>query len=160
MPEGRVLIGTAGNDHYRIGPEVVLVFDQSEPDVTLAGDHGGRTVTVVANTRSPGLAGARNSGIALADTELVAFCDDDDRWLPGKLSRQVEVFRADPGARFVSCGIQVRYGDRLVERSMTDEIMYALMELTGQTYVDMYAASVKERAAALQAAPSPEKRAS
>jgi 1-acyl-sn-glycerol-3-phosphate acyltransferase len=38
-------------------------------------------------------------------------------------------------------------GDRFIERSMTDEIMYALMELTGQTYVDMYAASVKERAA-------------
>jgi 1-acyl-sn-glycerol-3-phosphate acyltransferase len=43
-------------------------------------------------------------------------------------------------------------GDRFIERSMTDEIMYALMELTGQTYVDMYAASVKERAAALEAA--------
>ena len=39
-------------------------------------------------------------------------------------------------------------GDRFIERSMTDEIMYALMELSGQTYVDMYAASVKERAAA------------
>ena len=51
-------------------------------------------------------------------------------------------------------------GDRFIERSMTDEIMYALMELTGQTYVDMYAASVKERLAALRAAPSPEKRAS
>jgi 1-acyl-sn-glycerol-3-phosphate acyltransferase len=51
-------------------------------------------------------------------------------------------------------------GDRFIERSMTDEIMYALMELTGQTYVDMYAASVKERAAALAAAPPPEKRAS
>ena len=42
-------------------------------------------------------------------------------------------------------------GDRFIERSMTDEIMYALMELSGQTYVDMYAASVKERAAAEQA---------
>lgn len=38
-------------------------------------------------------------------------------------------------------------GDRFIERSMTDEIMYALMELTGQTYVDLYASSVKERAA-------------
>jgi len=38
-------------------------------------------------------------------------------------------------------------GDRFIERSMTDEIMYALMELSGQTYVDVYAASVKERAA-------------
>ncbi|MFC5993396.1 lysophospholipid acyltransferase family protein [Pseudonocardia hispaniensis] len=39
-------------------------------------------------------------------------------------------------------------GDRFIERSMTDEIMYALMELSGQTYVDLYAASVKEKAAA------------
>jgi 1-acyl-sn-glycerol-3-phosphate acyltransferase len=38
-------------------------------------------------------------------------------------------------------------GDRFIERSMTDEIMYALMELSGQTYVDHYASSVKERAA-------------
>lgn len=38
-------------------------------------------------------------------------------------------------------------GDRFIERSMTDELMYAIMELSGQTYVDMYAASVKERAA-------------
>ena len=31
---------------------------------------------------------------------------------------------------------------------MTDEIMCSLMELSGQTYVDLYAASVKEKAAA------------
>jgi len=35
-------------------------------------------------------------------------------------------------------------GDRFVERSITDEIMYALMELSGQEYVDMYAAKAKE----------------
>lgn len=38
-------------------------------------------------------------------------------------------------------------GDRFVERSVVDEVMYSLMELSGQEYVDMYAASVKERAA-------------
>jgi len=38
-------------------------------------------------------------------------------------------------------------GDRFVERSMVDEIMYSLMELSGQEYVDIYAASVKERSA-------------
>ena len=70
----------------------VVVHDGTEPDRSLERD----TVTVTRNVRSPGLAGARNSGIALAETELVAFCDDDDRWLPGKLSRQVEVFRSDP----------------------------------------------------------------
>jgi 1-acyl-sn-glycerol-3-phosphate acyltransferase len=35
-------------------------------------------------------------------------------------------------------------GERFVERSITDEIMYALMELSGQEYVDVYAAKVKE----------------
>ncbi len=35
-------------------------------------------------------------------------------------------------------------GDRFVERSMTDEIMYELMKLSGQEYVDQYAANVKK----------------
>jgi 1-acyl-sn-glycerol-3-phosphate acyltransferase len=38
-------------------------------------------------------------------------------------------------------------GDRFVLRSITDEIMYALMELSGQEYVDMYATAMKERIA-------------
>jgi len=45
-------------------------------------------------------------------------------------------------------------GDRFVERSMTDEIMYRIMELSGQEYVDIYAAKAKadiERAAAAAA---------
>ena len=37
--------------------------------------------------------------------------------------------------------------DRFILRSMTDEIMYTLMELSGQEYVDVYAARVKEDAA-------------
>ncbi len=38
--------------------------------------------------------------------------------------------------------------DRFVLRSVTDEIMYEIMRLSGQEYVDTYAASVKARAAA------------
>ncbi|HZE40114.1 MAG TPA: lysophospholipid acyltransferase family protein [Stackebrandtia sp.] len=37
-------------------------------------------------------------------------------------------------------------GERVVERAVTDEIMYALMELSGQAYIDEYAAKVKELA--------------
>ena len=52
-------------------------------------------------------------------------------------------------------------GDRFIERSMTDEIMYNLMELSGQTYVDQYATSVKEKAAAARPDPKiPDTRAS
>jgi 1-acyl-sn-glycerol-3-phosphate acyltransferase len=34
-------------------------------------------------------------------------------------------------------------GDRLVERAITDEIMYDLMELSGREYVDVYAQKIK-----------------
>jgi 1-acyl-sn-glycerol-3-phosphate acyltransferase len=36
-------------------------------------------------------------------------------------------------------------GDRIVLRAITDEIMYDLMKLSGQEYVDVYASSMKEK---------------
>ena len=54
-----------------------------------------------------------------------------------------------PGVRFGKpldfsryCGLE---SDRLVLRAITDEIMYALMELSGQEYVDEYAQQAKNR---------------
>ncbi len=35
-------------------------------------------------------------------------------------------------------------GDRFVERSITDEIMYEIMTMSGQEYVDLYGAKVKQ----------------
>jgi 1-acyl-sn-glycerol-3-phosphate acyltransferase len=43
-------------------------------------------------------------------------------------------------------------GDRFVLRSITDEIMYELMQLSGQEYVDTYAAKAKADLAAAKAA--------
>ena len=34
-------------------------------------------------------------------------------------------------------------GNRYIERAVTDEIMYELMQLSGQQYVDVYAAKLK-----------------
>src|SRR5947209_17887719 len=60
------------------GPlRTVVVYDQSAAEYELARD-GERPLTVLANWRTPGLAGARNSGIMALDTDLVAFRDDDD----------------------------------------------------------------------------------
>jgi 1-acyl-sn-glycerol-3-phosphate acyltransferase len=42
--------------------------------------------------------------------------------------------------------------DRFVLRSITDEIMYEMMMLSGQEYVDVYAATMKERIAAAKKA--------
>lgn len=46
--------------------------------------------------------------------------------------------------------------DRFVLRSVTDEIMYALMGLSGQEYVDMYATRAKELKAESKAASAPD----
>jgi 1-acyl-sn-glycerol-3-phosphate acyltransferase len=48
--------------------------------------------------------------------------------------------------------------DRFVLRSITDEIMYELMELSGQEYTDVYAATMKERLAAARRAVRPPSR--
>ncbi len=57
-------------------------------------------------------------------------------WRPAKV--RIEIGRPLDFSRYEGMA-----GDRFVERSMTDEIMYRLMELTGQEYVDVYAAKVK-----------------
>ena len=36
-------------------------------------------------------------------------------------------------------------GNRFIERAITDEVVYELMQLSGQEYVDVYAAKVKTR---------------
>lgn len=45
--------------------------------------------------------------------------------------------------------------DRFVLRAITDEIMYELMQLSGQEYVDVYAADMKERLAAAKRGRAP-----
>jgi 1-acyl-sn-glycerol-3-phosphate acyltransferase len=37
-------------------------------------------------------------------------------------------------------------GNRFIERAVIDEVVYELMQLSGQEYVDLYAASLKEAA--------------
>jgi glycosyltransferase involved in cell wall biosynthesis len=102
---------------------VLVVHDQSEPDRSVERDvldpcGQRRRVEVIENVRTVGLAGARNSGILHATAPLVAFCDDDDLWLPGKLRRQVTVLKEDPAAAFVCTGIRIRYADHTHDRTL------------------------------------------
>src|SRR5262245_6745812 len=110
----RTLDGVRAQDYP--GPlRTIVVYDQAAPDYLLA--HAGhRPVMVLANWRTPGLSGARNTGILGLDSELVAFCDDDDVWMPSKLRRQVTALLARPGAEFATCAIEVDHSGRLTPR--------------------------------------------
>ncbi|NUT35540.1 MAG: glycosyltransferase [Hamadaea sp.] len=94
------------------GPiDIVVVYDQAEPDPSRESTCD-RPVRVLGNRRTPGLAGARNTGILELTTDLVAFCDDDDVWAPNKLRDQVTALRHHPAAEMATCAIEVQYGDR------------------------------------------------
>lgn len=99
------------------GPiEVIAVFDQAEPVVDLEREDPHRSVRVVTNVMTPGLPGARNTGIALASHPMIAFCDDDDFWLPAKLRSQTAAMRHS-GARASVTGIRIHYGTKVRRRS-------------------------------------------
>lgn len=98
--------------------ETVVVFDQSEPTEELASDDPQRPVRLIPNDRTAGLAGARNSGILALDTDLVAFCDDDDLWLPEKITAQVRALAEQPDAELVCTGIRVLYDGTQVDRTL------------------------------------------
>ena len=89
--------------------EIVVVFDRSEPDRSLEVETDGHRTVVTANARTPGLAGARNSGIDKAANTWIAFCDDDDEWLPGKLQAQFDALASTTGARAACTGVLIRY---------------------------------------------------
>jgi glycosyltransferase involved in cell wall biosynthesis len=100
--------------------ECLVVFDQTEPSLPALDVPDGHTVRTLVNERSPGLAGARNTGAHAATGTLVAFCDDDDEWLPNKLALQVAA-KERLGTVVVSSGIIVQYRGREVERLPASE---------------------------------------
>jgi 1-acyl-sn-glycerol-3-phosphate acyltransferase len=60
-------------------------------------------------------------------------------WRPAKIS--IKIGKPIDFSRFDGMA-----GNRFVERAVTDEVMYELMLLSGQEYVDVYAASLKKTA--------------
>jgi glycosyltransferase involved in cell wall biosynthesis len=93
--------------------EVIVVDDASTDDTPqyLAGllNDGGILLKVVRNEIAQGGSGARNQGIALAQGQYVAFLDDDDVWLPEKLTRQIGMMKANPSASAASCSFWVQH---------------------------------------------------
>jgi glycosyltransferase involved in cell wall biosynthesis len=110
----------AYNDSRWVGQTVRSALDQThrELDVIVVDDgstdgtaevarqaaRGDPRVNVISSLNA-GPSAARNRGLAAARGEYVAYLDADDRWLPGKLDRQLAVFDAEPGTVCVGCSV-------------------------------------------------------
>jgi glycosyltransferase involved in cell wall biosynthesis len=96
--------------------EALVVYDGVPPMLSDGEPRPGRRLRVLRNDRSPGAAGARNCGMLAAHGNLLALCDDDDRWLAGKLARQVAALLAEPDAVGAGGGFVLRQGRRTIVR--------------------------------------------
>jgi glycosyltransferase involved in cell wall biosynthesis len=78
--------------------EIVVVDEGSEPPVTESLIPPDARITVVRHDVARGPAAARNAGAERSDAPFVAFLDDDDWWLPGKLAATLQCLHEHPSA--------------------------------------------------------------
>jgi len=90
----------------------LMVVDDCSPDATVERvesllRRSPDRISLLRLDRPHRAAGARMMGIARTSGDLIAFLDQDDRWLPEKLARQVACFAADPGLAAVHTDVEI-----------------------------------------------------
>jgi glycosyltransferase involved in cell wall biosynthesis len=91
--------------------ELIVVDDCSTEDIeSLVRAFGDSRVRYIKRARNGGAAAARNTGLAEARGQYIAFQDSDDLWLPRKLERQLALFQTLPVDVGVVTGGKLLYG--------------------------------------------------
>ena len=97
----------------------LIVVDDGSTDSTHAilDSYGERIKRLRQENR--GVSSARNHGIRIADGDLIAFLDSDDRWMKKKISTQVQFFKNHPEAMICQTEeIWIRNGNRVNKKKI------------------------------------------
>lgn len=101
--------------------EIIVISDGSTDDTkNIIEKKNDNRVTFVELNQNTGLpAVVRNTGIELAKGKYIAFCDDDDLWLPNKIDIQVSILEKDPTIGLVCCSCLFLYPNGKVEKQLS-----------------------------------------
>lgn len=106
----RESIRSVVSQDYEGSVEIFVVHDQEEPDLGLKElSAPGREISILRNTHTPGLTGARNTGLDSVSGSYIATCDDDDTWHATKLRRQIDLLERSPDLLAVGSGIRLMF---------------------------------------------------
>jgi glycosyltransferase involved in cell wall biosynthesis len=85
------------------GQVEVIVVDDASTDNTASvlTERYGTRIRLLRHSERRGAGASRNDGLRVARGHLLAFLDDDDLWLPGKLDAELSVFERFPEAEVV-----------------------------------------------------------
>jgi glycosyltransferase involved in cell wall biosynthesis len=103
----------------------LMVVDDCSPDATVERAEALRRrdpdrISLLRLDRPHRAAGARMVGVARTSGDLIAFLDQDDRWLPEKLARQVSCFAEDPALAAVHTDVEIIDADGLPRAGAAD----------------------------------------
>ena len=89
--------------------EVIVVNDASTDDSLAVAEKFAHAVSIISHEKNKGLSAARNTGIANANSDLIAFIDADDVWKPDFLEKMHELVQKFPKAGIYASGYEEKY---------------------------------------------------
>lgn len=83
-----------------VKPVEVIIIDDESPEAPLFSEEMTQRLTIIRRPNQ-GASASRNFGASIAKGRLLAFCDQDDVWLPSKLEKQLRLISEVPELHFV-----------------------------------------------------------
>lgn len=117
--------------------EIIVVVDAcSDNTLEVLKQYNDERIKIIVSEQNLGGAGARNKGMKEAKGKYIAFLDDDDEWLPGKLTKQINLLKQNDNTVLVASAF-IQFGDVKKQVIKLPEII-TLKELYYKNYIGSF----------------------